>query len=241
MKSVKYTKEFLEPVILNNTTMRGVLDELHLKYSGGNYSYIKKLCVLFDISREHFTGKPTKEVASRPTITKEMFVSSYLIKGTDLKGHTTLKRLISFSLRERKCEECGLDSWRGKPIPLEIDHIDGDHFNNEISNIRIICPNCHTQTPTYCGKNKKRVDLKGPKVATTKVVPNKVCSVCGSKIGTRNTSLLCREHSNRSTKINWPSRMELEEMLKVSSFVQVGKNLGVSDNAIRKHLKSKPL
>ena len=42
----------------------------------------------------------------------------------------------------------------GQPAPLELDHIDGDHWNNELSNLRILCANCHAQTETYCGKNK---------------------------------------------------------------------------------------
>ena len=41
----------------------------------------------------------------------------------------------------------------GKPIPLELDHIDGNHYNNELINVRIVCPNCHAQTETNSGKN----------------------------------------------------------------------------------------
>ena len=56
--------------------------------------------------------------------------------------------------RGRKCESCGLDKWLGKEIPLELDHITGDWQNHSQDNVRLLCPNCHAQTPTYKNKNK---------------------------------------------------------------------------------------
>lgn len=56
---------------------------------------------------------------------------------------------------ESYCYECKLTEWCGKNIPLELDHIDGSHNNNSLDNLRLLCPNCHAQTETYRGKNKK--------------------------------------------------------------------------------------
>lgn len=53
-----------------------------------------------------------------------------------------------------KCAVCGLHNWLEQPITLEVDHIDGRHENNLSSNLRLLCPNCHAQTPTYKAKNK---------------------------------------------------------------------------------------
>lgn len=53
-----------------------------------------------------------------------------------------------------KCQICNNDTWNQKPIPLELDHIDGDSLNNTRENLRIICPNCHAQTSTYKSRNK---------------------------------------------------------------------------------------
>ena len=65
-------------------------------------------------------------------------------------------RVIRRHLLEQSgcCSECGITEWNGKPITLELDHIDGHHYNNDISNLRLLCPNCHSQTPTYRAKNK---------------------------------------------------------------------------------------
>lgn len=90
------------------------------------------------------------------------------------KGATPLKEIIyeglhpdyrTFRLRQRLvragilkniCDECGItDEWNGKPITLELDHIDGDNRNHHIENLRILCPNCHSQTPTFRGRNHK--------------------------------------------------------------------------------------
>ena len=63
-------------------------------------------------------------------------------------------RLLKDRIKEAKCEICGLDKWNGQKIPLTLDHIDGNNSNHVLSNLRILCPNCHHQTPTF--SNRKR-------------------------------------------------------------------------------------
>lgn len=64
------------------------------------------------------------------------------------------EKLFQGGYKERVCEECKNTIWNNKPIPLELDHINGDHYDNRLKNLRILCPNCHAQTETYSGKNK---------------------------------------------------------------------------------------
>ncbi len=70
-----------------------------------------------------------------------------------LKSANLRKRLIAEGLKEARCEICKLDEWLGRPIPLQLDHINGDRTDNRLENLRLLCPNCHAQTDTYCGKN----------------------------------------------------------------------------------------
>ena len=65
----------------------------------------------------------------------------------------TLKRYL-ISERTHKCEECNNSKWLNKPIPLELEHIDGNSENNNLKNLKLLCPNCHALTPTYKGRNK---------------------------------------------------------------------------------------
>lgn len=58
-------------------------------------------------------------------------------------------RLFAAGLKEEKCEDCGVTEWRGKKLILELDHIDGDRTNHKFENLRILCPNCHSQTETF--------------------------------------------------------------------------------------------
>lgn len=62
------------------------------------------------------------------------------------------KKLIEFGHKEHSCEECMFTMWNGTPIPLELHHLDGDHENNVLDNFRLLCPNCHAQTDSYCKK-----------------------------------------------------------------------------------------
>jgi hypothetical protein len=71
-----------------------------------------------------------------------------------LSNHVIKKLLLRERLIIDECSQCSLAEWRGKKLNLELDHIDGNNFNNNLLNLRLLCPNCHSQTDTYCGKNK---------------------------------------------------------------------------------------
>ena len=64
-------------------------------------------------------------------------------------------RLIKEGYKTYNCEECGISEWQGKKISLELDHIDGINTNHSLNNLRLLCPNCHSQTDTYRSKKLK--------------------------------------------------------------------------------------
>lgn len=72
------------------------------------------------------------------------------------RGRTNIKnRLLEAGLLARRCEICGLSEWRGKPLSIQIDHINGVCDDNRLENLRMLCPNCHSQTETFAARNRK--------------------------------------------------------------------------------------
>ena len=80
-------------------------------------------------------------------------LSALLVDGRLGKTDRLRRRLIAEGLKAHECEICRLDRWNGRPIPLELDHVNGKRDDNRLSNLRVVCPNCHAQTETYRGRN----------------------------------------------------------------------------------------
>lgn len=78
-------------------------------------------------------------------------------------SHDSVRRRL-LAERNYTCEQCGCGHiWNGKPLSLELDHIDGNSVNNKLENLRILCPNCHSQTPTHRSKNIRYKKLNSPR------------------------------------------------------------------------------
>lgn len=95
----------------------------------------------------------------RPTPPEQVFTA-----GTKKRNSTVRKALLQLDPDDYRCNECGINpTWNGKPLVLQLDHINGDPLDNDINNLRWLCPNCHAQTDTFTGKNIK--GSKGPRKA----------------------------------------------------------------------------
>lgn len=138
----KYTKELLEPIVKKSSTIREVLEHLGLKLAGGSYSYISKKIKELNISTEHFTGQGW---AKGKTFNKRD-IQYYLDNKGPINSSKLRNRLINEGYFDAKCCNCGLGEWLDEEIPLELHHKDNNHHNNNLDNLTILCPNCHTIT-----------------------------------------------------------------------------------------------
>lgn len=155
------------------------------------------------------------------------------IKNTNVKSHILKAKLIREGIKEPKCEICGLTEWNGKPIPLELHHIDCNHYNNEFSNLQILCPNCHAQQSGNSGANAGYYQ-KMSKRNEKQNAKTKICPVC-NKMEININSTMCSKCYAKSQRVTeWPTREELKRLIRLIPFTTIGKKYGVSDNAVRK-------
>lgn len=113
--------------------------------SGSGKEYVKRYIDEHNIDISHFLGQGWN---------KNNYDLSVFRNGTAVNSDRAVK-VLSY-LRGRECEICHNKEWMGKPIPLCIHHIDGNHINNELTNLQLLCPNCHAMTDNYCGRNRGR-------------------------------------------------------------------------------------
>ncbi|MCT7353885.1 HNH endonuclease [Streptomyces sp. 15-116A] len=158
-EGAKWTREILEPVVAESTSVNEVLRKLGLDVVGGHHTNISRRIKAYGIDTSHFTPVVRREKQRRNQ--RRRTAEEILIE--DTSGHAVrvpssrLKRAMRELGREERCALCGIEAvWLGEPLPLEVDHIDGNWRNNRIENLRLLCPNCHSTTDSYRGRGKGR-------------------------------------------------------------------------------------
>lgn len=150
-KIYQVSDEDFKKIVQQANTYSDCLRALGLGTNGGSSTDIlKKRIKELDCSTEHFNQKHKQSYQAK------YLLDEILVENSSYANIASLKRrLINENRLEYKCAICGLTQWLNKPISLQLDHINGINNDHRISNLRFLCPNCHSQTDTFAGKNKQ--------------------------------------------------------------------------------------
>lgn len=207
--------------------MREVVGKLGYKtQNGSNHKTVAKRLNKYNISTNHFESSKS---------TERTYENVFCINSTVVQS--TLRNWYKKISDDSKCEICGQTKlWHGKELTLILDHINGDNHDNQISNLRWVCPNCDSQLPTFTGRNNKKRKLNNGNTyipVQNRKKYKKICPICNIN-EINKTSQMCVDCRTKEKRKNVPPKEDLEKLIYNTSFVQIGKQYGVSDNAVRK-------
>jgi hypothetical protein len=116
---------------------------------------VRECQLVFGFSRQTWHAAAARgAIAPRP---HELPLDALLVAGV-LRGRRNLKtRVLRAGLKQNRCENCGIEEWRGRPLSLALHHVNGDGRDNRLENLQLLCPNCHSQTDNFAGRARGQV------------------------------------------------------------------------------------
>lgn len=212
-----YSKEELQKIANVSNSWRDFTRNLGYKSNSGDLKeQIQKKAKYYEIDTTHFKSVNPNAI--------ERNEDNVFIKNSTADQKTVRRWYLKGNYTEYKCSICGQEpEWQGKPLTLILDHINGDNHDDQLNNLRWVCPNCNIQLPTT---NRRK---------TTKI--KYYCSECGKEVSTAKAER-CAECAAKARVIpveELPiTRNELKHLIRTKPFTQIGKQFDISDNMVRK-------
>ena len=160
MYSRKWSDQDLVNAVKSSFSVRQVLKILGLVPAGGNYQHVQRIIMEMKLDTSHFLGRGWS-AGMKFHFRPKMSLESVMVENSGYQSHKLKQRLFDAGIKSVQCELCG---WAERApdgrIPVELDHINGNHFDSRLENLRILCPNCHSLQSTHRGINKVKYKLK---------------------------------------------------------------------------------
>jgi hypothetical protein len=233
--SPRYSEDDARVAIAESSNWSEALRRLGVCDSGGNHAVLRRWAQeVWHIRADHFDPDRARHRGLRR---RAIPLEDVLVRDSDYSRRMVKRRLYASGLKERRREMCGQgEIWRGRPIALILDHINGERRDNRLENLRIVCPNCAATLETHCGrKNLAPPEPRPCELCERFFVPRRAEQrFCSRFCGQRWPHTYTRPGARR---VERPSYEQLRAEVEALGWSAVGRRYGVSDNAVRKWIR----
>lgn len=202
-------------IVTKSNSISEILKHFNLENKGGNYKTLKARLKFEEIDYSQIPKNNLGRKFPQFALSLEVCLTNVFIENSIRSSNSVKRYLVKYNLIPYCCAKCSLvNIWNKERLCLQLDHINGINIDNRLENLRWLCPNCHSQTNTFCGRKNK-------KIKKSEINPNwrSLPRLAGRKIKNR------------------PSKGILFTEIESMGYCAVGKKYGVSDNTIRKWIK----
>lgn len=244
MRNGRYDKDFFSKQVADSLSIAEVASKIGILAKGSNYKTIHKYIKLYELDTSHFNEQGWRKNNAYSEKTARIPLEELLKENTNFKSDTLKRRLVKEGIKEWKCEKCGITNWMGEDLTLELHHINGNHFDNRLENLQMLCPNCHSQTSTHKRKKKEKYTEHIPTYFEHREAGyKKICPICKKEfIADRDKRVFCSRVCYNKSLLNEQEQTITKETLQTqiqicSNMSELANHFGVSRPTIRKYLE----
>ena len=251
-KLYDYTPTELQKLLDESNSYADLLRKIGMSEHGANRLTLRKIINEYNLDLTKLSNNRQQgnlQALHKIHQKKTKLLTDILQKDTSYKSSNLLKRLFNEGYKEKRCECCGITTWMGKEITFQLHHKDGDHHNNEIDNLEVLCPNCHSQTDNFAGRGTRKIPTL-PKEQEKRKAQRGIsedgqryydgygnykilCPICQENFMNKEATM-CKECYDKDRKKPKVSKEDLLSIIKENTYTSAASLLGVDRKTVSK-------